>query len=256
MGTTAPKPLGPTAQGTALWQGLWLPCHGAQLLFSSRQTAPFPHHTPITPAVTSQQTWLELRICSHPLNEEWGFHIHSHSPVCLFIQLFTLASNHLCNHYKLTTGETKPACCPTKDHGPLVLLQELAFCTFSFKLTFLPSSFIIPAVSQQVRPPLGKACLLDCLVSLTLGRSGPLCIQPPPGHVKTKGGAERRGEPYKRCRVFTLTSPTLMLDGWWVWAVLLQGRLWAEAGEWGWEASGLLTNGLQAGHSSTSKVIH
>lgn len=53
MVTTAPKRFGPMDQGTTLWQGLRLPCHGAQLLFSSRQTFPFPHHTRISPAVTS-----------------------------------------------------------------------------------------------------------------------------------------------------------------------------------------------------------
>lgn len=71
-----------------------------------------------------QQIRLELHIFSHPLNKQWLIHIHSRcSPIHLFIQLFTLASSHPCNHSKLTIGETKPACCPANGHGPLDLLQ-------------------------------------------------------------------------------------------------------------------------------------
>lgn len=101
---------------------------GSRATVLSCSSPPGKHfHFLITPESPPQslprQMWLELHIFSHPLNKEWGFHIHSDSPICLFIQLFALASDHPCNHYKLTTGETEPACCPAKGHGPLVLLQ-------------------------------------------------------------------------------------------------------------------------------------
>lgn len=70
-----------------------------------------------------QQIRLELHVFSHPLNKQLVIHIHSCSPIHLFIQLFTLASSHPCNYSKLTIGETKPACCPANGHGPLDLLQ-------------------------------------------------------------------------------------------------------------------------------------
>lgn len=122
-GYSCPKALRPTDPGVALWQGPRSHRHSAQLLFSSRQTLPPPHHTRISPQSLPQQVWLKPHVFSHPQNKEWGFHIRSHTAVSLFIQLFTLASNHPCNHYKLTSGETEPVCCPAKGHGPLVLLQ-------------------------------------------------------------------------------------------------------------------------------------